>query len=57
MGGDWGTLKAEMLSKIDGYEDKTHWCQKIFRYYGEGATWAIMGMDFTDDRTRIFAYV
>lgn len=56
MGGDWGTLKAEMLSKIDGYEEKTLWCQKIFRYYGEGAAWALMGMSFHDENTKIFAY-
>ncbi len=56
MGGDWGTLRAEMLSKIDGYEEKTRWCQQIFRYYGEGAAWALMGMSFPDENTKIFAY-
>ncbi len=56
MGGDWGTLRAEMLSKIDGYEEKTLWCQQIFRYYGEGAAWALMGMSFPDENTKIFAY-
>ena len=55
MGCDWGTLKAEMLSKIDGYEEKTFWCQKIFRYYGESAAWALMGMSFPDESTKIFA--
>lgn len=56
MGGDWGTLKAEMLSTIDGYEEKTRWCQEVFRYYGEGAAWALMGMNFPDENTKIFAY-
>jgi len=56
MGGDWGTLKAEMLSQIKGYEEKTLWCQEVFRYYGEGAAWALMGMDFPDESAKIFAY-
>lgn len=56
MGGDWGTLRAEMLSKIDGYEEKTLWCQKIFRYYGEGAAWALIGMSFPDENTKVFAF-
>ena len=56
MGGEWGSLRAEMLSKIDGYEEKTLWCQKIFRYYGEGAAWALIGMSFPDENTKIFAY-
>lgn len=56
MGGKWGTLKAEMLSKIDGYEKKNYWCQQVFKYYGEGMAWAIMNMQFPDVETRIFAY-
>ena len=56
MGGEWGTLKAEMLSKIDGYEKKNYWCQKVFRYYGEGMAWAVMNMQFPNVETRIFAY-
>ena len=56
MGNDWGTLKAEMLSKIDGYEKKNYWCQQVFKYYGEGMAWAIMNMQFPDVNTRIFAY-
>ena len=56
MGGDWGTLKAEMLSKIEGYEKKNYWCQQIFKYYGEGMAWAIMNMRFPDMETQIFAY-
>ena len=56
MGGDFGTLKAEMLSKIDGYEEKTFWCQRIFRYYGECAAWALMGMSFPDENIKISAY-
>ena len=56
MGGDWGTLKAEMLSKIDGYEKKNYWCQQVFKYYGEGMAWALMNMQFSDMEARIFAY-
>ncbi len=56
MGGDWGTLKAEMLSKIDGYENKNYWCQQLFKYYGEGMAWAVMNMQFPDTKTKIFAY-
>ncbi len=56
MGGDWGTLKGEMLSKIDGYEKKNYWCQQVFRYYGEGMAWTIMRMRFPDIQTKIFAY-
>jgi len=56
MGGNWGTLKAEMLSKLNGYEKKNYWCQQVFRYYGEGMAWAIMGMQFPDTETKIFAY-
>ena len=56
MGSDWGTLKAEMLSKIDGYEKKNYWCQQVFKYYGEGMAWAVMNMQFLDVETRIFAY-
>lgn len=56
MGGDWGTLKAEMLSKVNGYEKKNYWCQEVFRYYGEGMAWAIMRMQFPDTETKIFAY-
>lgn len=56
MGGYWGTLKAEMLSTIDGYEKKNYWCQNVFRYYGEGMAWAIVRMQFPDTKTKIFAY-
>ncbi len=56
MGGDWGTLKAEMLSQIDGYEKKNYWCQQIFKYYGEGMAWAVMRMQFPDMKTKISAY-
>ena len=56
MGGNWGTLKAEMLSTIDGYEKKNYWSQQVFRYYGEGMAWAIMRMQFSDRQTQIFAY-
>ncbi|MBR6558606.1 MAG: helix-turn-helix transcriptional regulator [Clostridia bacterium] len=56
MGGDWGTLKAEMLSKLNEYEKKNYWCQNVFRYYGEGMAWAIMRMQFSDTETKIFAY-
>lgn len=56
MGGDLGTLKAEMLSKIDDYEKKNYWCQQVFEYYGEGMAWAVMNMQFPDVETRIFAY-
>lgn len=55
MGGDWGTLKAEMLSQIDGYEKKNYWCQEVFRYYGEGMAWTIMNMEYPDNETKIFA--
>ena len=55
MGGDWGTLKAEMLSKIDNYEKKNYWCQQVFKYYGEGMAWAVMNMHFPDVETKIFA--
>lgn len=55
MGGDWDTLKAEMLSKIDGYEKKNYWCQEVFRYYGEGMAWTLMNMEFPDNKTKIFA--
>ena len=55
MGGDWGTLKAEMLSQIDSYEKKNYWCQQVFKYYGEGMAWAVMRMTFPDIKTRIFA--
>ena len=56
MGGDWGSLKAEMLSQIDGYEKKNYWCQQVFRYYGEGMAWALVRMHFPDTQTEIFAY-
>jgi len=56
MGGDWGTLKAEMLSELNGYEKKNYWCQQIFRYYGEGMACAVMRMQFPDTETKIFAY-
>lgn len=56
MGGDWGTLKAEMLSKTDGYEKNNYWCQQVFRYYGEGMAWCIMNMEFPDTETKVFAY-
>ena len=56
MGGDWGTLKAEMLSKMDGYEEKNYWSQQVFKYYGEGMAWAVMNMQFPDVKTKIFAY-
>ncbi|MBE6638487.1 MAG: helix-turn-helix transcriptional regulator [Ruminococcaceae bacterium] len=56
MGGDWGTLKAEMLSKTDGYEKKNYWCQQVFQYYGEGMAWALVRMRFPDTQTKIFAY-
>lgn len=55
MGGDWGTLKAEMLSKIDNYEKKNYWCQQVFKYYGESMAWAVMNMHFPDVETKIFA--
>ena len=55
IGGDWGTLKAEMLSKIDNYEKKNYWCQQVFKYYGEGMAWAVMNMRFPDVETKIFA--
>ena len=56
MGGYWGTLKAEMLSQINGYEKKNYWCQQVFKYYGEGMAWAMMRMHFPDTKTKIFAY-
>ena len=56
MGGYWGTLKAEMLSEINGYEKKNYWCQQLFKYYGEGMAWCIMNMEFPDTETKIFAY-
>ena len=56
MGGDWSTLKAEMLSQLNGYEKKNYWCQQVFGYYGEGMAWAIMRMQFPDTKTKIFAY-
>ncbi len=55
MGGEFGTLKAEMLSKIDGYEKKNYWRQEIFRYYGERMAWVLMDMEFSERETKIFA--
>ena len=43
-GGDWGTLKGELMAGIRGDQHRFH-NQTLLRYYAEGCCWAIIAQD------------
>ncbi len=56
MAGNMCASREELLKSTHGYEKKNYYCQKVFRNYGEGMAWCIIGMKFPDRQTEIFGY-
>ena len=56
MSGNMCASREELLKSTLGYEKKHYYCQKVFRNYGEGMAWCIIGMKFPDKKTEIFGY-
>ncbi len=54
MAGDWKSLI--LLSETYGNKNKTEDSQRLYRACGEQMAWAIMGMEFSEEKTKIFAF-